>query len=245
MDYRSIRRFRSYGVFKYLPASSCAPCVSSFVRIARLYSLTAALPLRGDVENLAQVDVAPHLGPLRIQVARQRFPEGIRRLLIVVLQEVNPPRCGSAPANWCGWFPAPSGIPSAPRRIRSIPQTARRAGSPPPPAPARYSAARGCSGRSPRSSAYRGPGPEAKKASSEEPAGRDAFRMAAGDFGSAASALCVRRTCPSNRFALPVTPRRQGGSGIARPANISDGRFPSTWPHLPDLPLAKVIPAEH
>ena len=106
-----------------------------------------ALALAGDVEDLAQIDVRPDFGPLRLQVAVQRFAEFVRRRLIVVLQEVAPPRCGSAPASCCGWFPAPSGIPSAPRRIRSARRTARRGGWPPPRASACCSAARDCSGR--------------------------------------------------------------------------------------------------
>src|SRR4051794_7535562 len=49
----------------------------------------SALPLATDIEDLAEIDVAPDLSPLRIQVAGQRFAERVRRLLVIVLQEVH------------------------------------------------------------------------------------------------------------------------------------------------------------
>src|SRR5712692_10886618 len=47
----------------------------------------SALPLSGDVEDLAQLDVTPDFGPARITVAIQGFAVGVGRGLIVVLQK--------------------------------------------------------------------------------------------------------------------------------------------------------------
>src|SRR2546428_8549673 len=46
-----------------------------------------ALPLSGDVEDLAQLDVTPDFGPARITVAIQGFAVSVGRGLIVVLQK--------------------------------------------------------------------------------------------------------------------------------------------------------------
>src|SRR5712692_10917277 len=46
-----------------------------------------ALALVGDVENLPEVDVRPDLGPLGLEVARERLAKFVRSRLVVVLQE--------------------------------------------------------------------------------------------------------------------------------------------------------------
>src|SRR5258705_11000742 len=48
-----------------------------------------ALALPGYIEDLAQVDVAPDFAPFRVQIAGQALAEGVRRLLVVILQEVD------------------------------------------------------------------------------------------------------------------------------------------------------------
>src|SRR5216684_783208 len=45
------------------------------------------LPLAGDIENLAQLNVTPDFGPARLPVAIERIAVGVGRSLIVVLQE--------------------------------------------------------------------------------------------------------------------------------------------------------------
>ena len=46
-----------------------------------------ALALARYIEDLAQIDVRPNFGPLRIQVAVQRFAKLVRRRLVVILRE--------------------------------------------------------------------------------------------------------------------------------------------------------------
>ena len=46
-----------------------------------------ALALSRDVKNLAQLNVAPDLGPARLAVAIERLTVGVGRRLIVMLQE--------------------------------------------------------------------------------------------------------------------------------------------------------------
>src|SRR5579883_2499005 len=48
-----------------------------------------AIPLAGDIEDLAEIDARPHFGPLGFQIAVQRFAKFIGRLLIAALQEMN------------------------------------------------------------------------------------------------------------------------------------------------------------
>src|SRR6202521_4055883 len=49
--------------------------------------IDCAFALPGCVENLAQLQVAPNLGPSRLTIAIQRFAVGVRRGLIILLQE--------------------------------------------------------------------------------------------------------------------------------------------------------------
>src|SRR5664279_2150907 len=49
--------------------------------------IDGAFALAGYVENLAQLQMAPHLGPAWLTVAVQRLAVGIRRRLIIFLQE--------------------------------------------------------------------------------------------------------------------------------------------------------------
>src|SRR5208282_4855085 len=49
--------------------------------------IDGAFALAGHVENLAQLQVAPNLGPARFAVAIQRFAVGVCRRLIILLHE--------------------------------------------------------------------------------------------------------------------------------------------------------------
>ena len=51
--------------------------------------IDGALALPGDVEDLAQLDTAPDFGPARLAVAVDALAVGIRRRLIIPLQEEN------------------------------------------------------------------------------------------------------------------------------------------------------------
>src|SRR5205807_1636279 len=47
----------------------------------------SALALAGDVEDFAELDMAPDLGPARLAVAIERFPVGVGRGLVIPLLE--------------------------------------------------------------------------------------------------------------------------------------------------------------
>src|SRR5206468_5693258 len=55
--------------------------------LRQLILVDGALALAANVEDLAQVDVPPHFGPLRIEIAVERFAKFIRRRLIIILEE--------------------------------------------------------------------------------------------------------------------------------------------------------------
>ncbi len=59
--------------------------------VVGLHGLTifihCAIPLTGDVEDFAELDVAPDLGPLRIVVSAQRVAIGVGGRLVVALRE--------------------------------------------------------------------------------------------------------------------------------------------------------------
>ena len=61
----------------------------SRVRLRLLVLVHGAVALAGDVEDLAQADVRPDFGPLRLEIAVQRFAELVGGRLVVVLQEVD------------------------------------------------------------------------------------------------------------------------------------------------------------
>jgi len=52
---------------------------------ASRYSFHGPVSLAGDVEDLAQLDMAPDLGPVRLAVAAERIPVGVHAGLVVAL----------------------------------------------------------------------------------------------------------------------------------------------------------------
>ena len=54
-------------------------CLTVFIR--------GAFSLIGDIEDLAQLNVAPDLGPFWFSVAAQRFTIGVRSRLVILLEK--------------------------------------------------------------------------------------------------------------------------------------------------------------
>ena len=76
-----------YGFCRYLPrfVQRALRVVVGLQRLAIFVG--GALALSGQVEDLAQLNVAPDFGPARLAVAVERLAIGVRRRLVVVLQK--------------------------------------------------------------------------------------------------------------------------------------------------------------